>query len=209
MHQLEDHASGRPCVSRCPWSGDAAGAPWRTCSRSGWSSAGGSSVRPGSRRRSAARRDPSRGTRSPWGTWPRRWPGTSRTPRSASARVGGHPDVVNLLLGLGLQPLGQLVEHVGRLVDPAALLARRRDRPAAVPSKSPRAPSPVASFGSTTRPRDFTSKSSPFHDCSLSRKPSTTAINSLRPSAVAPINTRMHCRSSSRRMLKCTPSAHR
>ena len=38
--------------------------------------------------------------------------------------------------------------------------------------------------------------------------PSTTAINSFFPSAVAPISTRMHCRSSSRRMLKCTPSAH-
>src|SRR4029077_5060880 len=34
------------------------------------------------------------------------------------------------------------------------------------------------------------------------------AISSFWPSAVAPIKTRMHCRSSSRRMLKCTPSAH-
>ena len=67
----------------------------------------------------------------------------------------------------------------------------------------------MASFGSTTRPRAFTSKSSAFHDCSLSRKPSAMAISSFRPSAVAPISTRMHCRSSSRRMLKCTPSAHR
>ena len=31
---------------------------------------------------------------------------------------------MQLLFGLGLQSLGQLVEHVGRLVDPAALLAR-------------------------------------------------------------------------------------
>ncbi len=36
----------------------------------------------------------------------------------------GHPDRVQLLLGLGLQALGQLVQHVGRLVNPAALRAR-------------------------------------------------------------------------------------
>jgi hypothetical protein len=32
---------------------------------------------------------------------------------------------MQLLLGLGLQALGELVEHVGRLVHPAALLPRR------------------------------------------------------------------------------------
>ncbi len=40
-----------------------------------------------------------------------------------------------------------------------------------------------------------------------SHRPSATAISSFFPSAVAPISTRMHCRSSPRRMLKWTPSA--
>lgn len=34
----------------------------------------------------------------------------------------GYPDLVQLLLRAGLEPLGQLVRHVGRFVDPAALL---------------------------------------------------------------------------------------
>src|SRR6188472_4752392 len=36
----------------------------------------------------------------------------------------GHPDAVQVLLGLGLHALGQLVQNVGGLVDPTALLAR-------------------------------------------------------------------------------------
>ena len=35
----------------------------------------------------------------------------------------GHPDVLEVALGFALYALGQLVEHVGGLVDPAALLA--------------------------------------------------------------------------------------
>jgi hypothetical protein len=38
----------------------------------------------------------------------------------------GHPDRVQVLLGLGLHALGQLVQHVGGLVDPAALLDQER-----------------------------------------------------------------------------------
>ena len=45
-------------------------------------------------------------------------------PTSPDARFGGrHADLTQLFLGLGLQRFGQLVEHFGRLVDPAALLA--------------------------------------------------------------------------------------
>ena len=33
----------------------------------------------------------------------------------------GHPDVVQMALGFGLQGFGHLVEHVGGLVDPATL----------------------------------------------------------------------------------------
>jgi len=39
-----------------------------------------------------------------------------------------HPDLMQLLLGLRLQSLRQLVEHVGRLMNPAALLARLSHR---------------------------------------------------------------------------------
>jgi hypothetical protein len=35
--------------------------------------------------------------------------------------------------------------------------------------QNPKAPSPIASDGSTSRPRAWTSSSSSFHDCSLSR----------------------------------------
>ena len=37
----------------------------------------------------------------------------------------GHPDVLPVPLGLGLEGLGQLVQHVAGLVQPAALFARR------------------------------------------------------------------------------------
>ena len=119
----------------------------------------------------------------------------------------GHPDLMQFLFRLGLQTLGHFIKDVGRLVDPAALLAGLRID---LLDGFPKAQRPVADrqLRVDLPLVAFTSKSSPFHDCSLSRKPSTTAINSFFPSAVAPISTRMHCRSSSRRMLKCTPSAH-
>ena len=61
-------------------------------------------------------------------------------------------------------------------------------------AQNPNAPSPIARSGSIANPRAFTSSRSSAQDCSDSRYPSATAINSFLPSAVAPINTRMHWR---------------
>ena len=66
--------------------------------------------------------------------------------------------------------------------------------------QKPSAPSPIASFGAIVRLRRFAPKSSSLQDWALSRCPSFKAISSFLPSFVAPISTRMHCRSSSKRM---------
>jgi hypothetical protein len=57
-------------------------------------------------------------------------------------------------------------------------------------------------LGASLIPRDLQSSSSDVQLVSLSRWPSVMAINSLRPSAVAPINTSKHGRSSLRRQPK-------
>ena len=62
-------------------------------------------------------------------------------------------------------------------------------------------------LGSIVKPRRFTSKSNSRQDWALSRWPSVMAIRSFGPYFVAPISTRMHCRSSSKRMLTWMPSA--
>ena len=67
----------------------------------------------------------------------------------------------------------------------------------------------MARSGPCVSPRAFRSSSRSLHDCSLSRKPSCTATRSLFPSAVAPITTRIHCRSSSKRMVKWIPSTQK
>ena len=67
---------------------------------------------------------------------------------------------------------------------------------------------PIASIGARM-PRRLRSRSTSAHDSVDSRNPSPTATSSLCPSARTPSSTRQHSRSSSRRMLKWTPSAHR
>ena len=59
----------------------------------------------------------------------------------------------------------------------------------------------------TSSPRRFSSSSRSRQSCALSRAPSVKPTNSLRPSGVAPISTRMHCFSSSRRAWRWMPSA--
>ena len=92
--------------------------------------------------------------------------------RLASGLGLGHPDIVQHALGLALLALGQVVEHVGGLVHPAALFAGFGKHLAATPPRNPRAPSPTASLGASARPRAFRSKSSSRQLCSLSRGPS-------------------------------------
>ena len=79
-----------------------------------------------------------------------------------------HPDLMQLLLGAGLQPLGQLVQHTATFVKTVPLFScLGKDFWQGLPET--RAPSPVANFGSTERPRAFTSSKSSFQLCLLSR----------------------------------------
>ena len=80
----------------------------------------------------------------------RRGSGTFEAGRGLQAATGfGHPDVLQAPLGFLLQTLGQLVQDVARLVNPAALLAGAWVDLAERPS----APSPSASCGPISRPR--------------------------------------------------------
>ncbi len=74
-------------------------------------------------------------------------------------------------------------------------------------AQNPRAPSPTATAGAVM-PRFFRSRSTSAHESVDSRYPSAHARSSLVPSAFTPMSTRQHKRSSSRRIRKCTPSAH-
>jgi hypothetical protein len=72
-------------------------------------------------------------------------------------------------------PWAEVVQHVGRLVHPAPLLARL---PEHLPQRRPEAQRPVADRQlrkPPASPRAFRSSSSSRHDCSLSRTPSCTA----------------------------------
>src|SRR6266852_5763322 len=73
--------------------------------------------------------------------------------------------------------------------------------------QNPSAPSAMTSCGGTSSPRRFRSSSRSRQSCALSRAPSVKPTSSLRPSGVAPISTRMHCFSSSRRAWRWMPSA--
>ncbi len=80
----------------------------------------------------------------------------------------GHPDVVKIGFGFGLNGLGKFVQDVRGLVNPAALLVRlRKDLPQG--SQNPRAPSPTAIFGALLNPRAFRPVNSSCQLCSLSR----------------------------------------
>src|SRR5216683_7745680 len=110
----------------------------------------------------------------------------------------GHPYLLQRAFGFRLLALRQLGEHVGGLVHPAALLARFR------PDLTGGLPEPECAIGDneprgTSSPRRFRSSSRSRQSCALSRAPSVKPTSSLRPSGVAPISTRMHCFSSSRR----------
>ena len=79
-----------------------------------------------------------------------------------------HPDFMQFLFGCRLQAFGQLIQHIGRLVHPAALFAGRRTD---LLQRLPEPERPVADgqFGVSFRPRRCTSTSNACHDCSLSR----------------------------------------
>ncbi len=74
-------------------------------------------------------------------------------------------------------------------------------------AQNPRAPSPTATTGAVI-PRCLRSRSTSAHESVDSRYPSEQARSSLEPSALTPINTRQHRRSSSSRIRKWIPSAH-
>ena len=80
----------------------------------------------------------------------------------------GQPDVLQVPLGLGLEGLGQLVQNVAGLVQPAALFARRA---VALAQGLPEAERSVSDgqLGPTSRPRRLRSSSSSRHDWALSR----------------------------------------
>jgi len=104
-----------------------------------------------------------------------------------------HPDLLQRALGLGVQALRHLVQDVGGLVHPAALLAGCR------PHLAERLPEPERAIGdrnlrAVVRPRRFKSSSRSRHDCELSRMPSVKPTSSFLPSGVAPMMTRMPLR---------------
>ncbi len=73
-------------------------------------------------------------------------------------------------------------------------------------AQNPSAPSPTATIGARM-PRRLRSRSRSAQDSVDSRWPSVMPTSSLVPSARTPTMTRQHSRASSRRTLKCTPSA--
>src|SRR5215831_10222241 len=110
------------CLRGIPWSARFDAARWRMCFQWGWWSAGASNAQQGSRKTPAA-------------------PAVLRQAthrlvvldgvgldKGVESGVGvvlrlGHPDVLESALGLRLLALRQHIEHVGRLVHPAALTA--------------------------------------------------------------------------------------
>ena len=73
--------------------------------------------------------------------------------------------------------------------------------------QKPSAPSATASSGAIASPRRFRSSSRCANQWALSRVPSVKPISSFLPSGVAPMMTRMHCASSSKRACRWMPSA--
>jgi hypothetical protein len=103
-----------------------------------------------------------------------------------------------------LLALRQLGEHVGGLVHPAALLARFwLDLTGGLPE-------PERAIGDDQPRRHFDPAHIEQQLAPVVRAlaaPSVNPTSSLRPSGVAPISTRMHCFSSSRRASRWMPSA--
>jgi hypothetical protein len=116
-----------------------------------------------------------------------------------------HPDLVNAL-GLRLETLGELVQHVSRLVHPTALMACLA---VDFGERLPQAQSAIADgeLGTDLQPLVL----EPRQDLqpALLRLPEAVlATNSLVPCSVTPTMTSRHSRACSPRTLKYTPSAH-
>jgi hypothetical protein len=141
--------------------------------------------------------------------WPRRCVGWPAPPWRAGRGVpSGHHDRPDRDLPPGQRRLG----HRG-----ADLRSRGRRRTASRPelvsgktspraAQNPSAPSPTASTGARI-PRRLASRSRSAHDRLTPGIRSARMISSLRPSARTASRTSRHSRSSSRRMLTCTPCA--
>src|SRR5437870_13726225 len=102
------------------------------------------------------------------------------------AKVGLHID---------LNREGDLVQHVGGLVNPTALVPGGKT--SSIAFQKPSAPSPTARSGAISSPRCLMSTRSSRQLCALSRTPVWKPTSSFLPSGVAPISTSMHSAASS------------
>src|SRR5512133_965685 len=100
-------------------------------------------------------------------------------------------DLAEVRLHVDLDRESDLVQHVGGLVNPTALVPGAwkdlLDR-----FQKPSAPSPTARSGAISSPRRSTSARSSRQLCALSRTPVWKPTSSFLPSGVAPISTSMH-----------------
>ena len=110
--------------------------------------------------------------------------------------------LVDQSLGIGLYRFRQLIQHVGRLMHPAALMSGCTGNASSNAFQKPIAPSPMARAGGWVNPRALSPCKRVAQDNVLSRCPSSIARTSFLPSAVAPISTRTQGRSLDRRTLK-------
>ena len=107
-------------------------------------------------------------------------------------------DRVQVLLGLALHDVRQLVQHVGGLVDPAALLPGLGQTSRSAFQK-PSAPSPVASSGPTTSPFGRAAGPAARASSARSRDSRRRSPQLLAPARRRRSATRMHWRSCSSR----------
>src|SRR5215207_3317770 len=105
--------------------------------------------------------------------------------------VGREINLTQVRLHPRLHGFWHLVEHVGRLVNPAALMFCSGKTSSRAVQK-PSAPSPTASSGAMVSPWRFTSTRSSRQLSALSRTPTWKPTSSFLPSWVAPISTSMH-----------------
>src|SRR6266481_2162887 len=114
-------------------------------------------------------------------------------------RLGGRAgrrsvNLAKVCLHVDLDREGDLVEHVGGLVNPTPLVPGKIS---SIAFQKPRAPSPIARSGATSSPRRLMSIRSSRQLCALSRTPVWKPTSSFLPSGVAPISTSMHSAASS------------
>src|SRR5208282_41666 len=114
--------------------------------------------------------------------------GECRNRRLRRRPIRRQPDFAQVFVRIGLNGFRKLVENVQRLVQPAALVTRRRE---GLVESFPEAERAIAD-GDLWRDRQATrlkSTSNSFQLCALSRMPVWKPINSFLPSGVAPIST--------------------